>query len=108
MKVIVQIPCYNEVDNLANVVRDIPRIIPGVGTVELLIIDDGSSDGTSELATKLGVEHVIRHPRNKGLARSFHRGLEECLKRGADIIVNTDGDNQYNGADYGRRSRGMG
>ncbi len=102
MKLIVQIPCYNEAGTLAEAVADIPRTIPGIKQIEILIVDDGSVDGTSDLARKLGVDHIIRHRRNKGLARTFHRGLEECLRLGADIIVNTDGDNQYAGADISR------
>ena len=102
MKLIVQIPCYNEAGTLAEAVADIPRAIPGIDQVEILIVDDGSSDTTSEVARKLGVDHIIRHRRNKGLARTFHRGLEECLRLGADIVVNTDGDNQYSGADIAK------
>lgn len=99
MKLIVQIPCYNEEHTLPQTVADIPRDIPGVDRVELLIIDDGSSDRTVEVARELGVEHIVINMRNQGLARTFRRGLEECLKRGADIVVNTDGDNQYFGQD---------
>jgi glycosyltransferase involved in cell wall biosynthesis len=99
MKLIVQIPCYNEEHTLPSTLADIPRSIPGIDRVEILIIDDGSSDRTVEVARELGVEHIIRNKRNLGLARTFRRGIDECLKAGADIIVNTDGDNQYFGAD---------
>jgi glycosyltransferase involved in cell wall biosynthesis len=99
MKLIVQIPCYNEEHTLPQTVADIPREIPGIDQVEVLIIDDGSADRTTEVAREVGVDHIVVNRRNRGLARTFRRGLEECLKRGADIIVNTDGDNQYFGAD---------
>lgn len=95
MKVIVQIPCYNEEQTLPLVLRDMPRSIPGVDVLETLVIDDGSSDRTVEVARQLGVNHVVRHNGNKGLAAAFQTGLDACLRLGADIIVNTDGDNQY-------------
>lgn len=99
MKVIVQIPCLNEEETLPETLRDIPREIEGVDTVEILVIDDGSTDRTVEIAKAHGVEHFVINRQNMGLAASFQRGLNECLRQGADIIVNTDGDNQYNGAD---------
>ncbi len=97
MKLIVQIPCYNEADTLAGVVDDIPRQIEGIDEVEILVIDDGSTDGTAEIARQLGVDHIISNVGNIGLARTFERGLNAALAAGADIIVNTDGDNQYRG-----------
>ena len=99
MKLIVQIPCYNEEATLRQTVADIPRVIDGVDAVEILIIDDGSSDRTVPLALQIGVDHIIQHKNNKGLARAFRTGIETCLSLGADIIVNTDGDNQYAGQD---------
>lgn len=99
MKLIVQIPCYNEIDNLAQVVNSIPKSIQGIDYIEILVIDDGSSDGTSDLARQLGVNHIVRISNNKGLANAFRAGIEECIKQNADIIVNTDGDNQYNSED---------
>lgn len=99
MKLIVQIPCYNEEHTLPQTVADIPRQIEGVDQVEILIIDDGSSDRTVEVARDLGVEHIVRNKRNLGLARSFRNGIDAGLRLGADIIVNTDGDNQYCGED---------
>jgi glycosyltransferase involved in cell wall biosynthesis len=99
MKLIVQIPCYNEEHTLPQTVADIPRQITGIDTVEILVIDDGSTDRTVEVAQKIGVDHIVRNKRNMGLARTFRRGLDACLKNGADIIVNTDGDNQYAGKD---------
>lgn len=99
MKLIVQIPCYNEEHTLPQTVADIPRQISGVDQVEILIVDDGSTDRTVEVARDLGVDHVIQNKRNRGLARTFRTGLDACLKLGADIIVNTDGDNQYAGQD---------
>ena len=97
MKLIVQIPCYNEEGTLRQTLADIPRAIDGVDSVEVLIIDDGSTDRTVPLALQLGVDHIVRHTNNKGLARTFRSGIEACLSLGADIIVNTDGDNQYAG-----------
>jgi glycosyltransferase involved in cell wall biosynthesis len=99
VKLIVQIPCFNEEQTLPETVADIPRQIDGIDTVEILVIDDGSRDRTVDVAREIGVDHVIRNKRNVGLARSFRKGLDACLVRGADIIVNTDGDNQYAGAD---------
>jgi glycosyltransferase involved in cell wall biosynthesis len=99
MKLIVQIPCLNEEDTLLETVADIPRDIEGVDKVEVLIIDDGSTDRTVEVAREVGVDHVVRHRNTKGLAPAFRTGIDACLRRGADIIVNTDGDNQYCGAD---------
>lgn len=97
MKLIIQIPCFNESQNLAQTLRDLPRKIPGVDQVEVLVIDDGSNDGTAELARRCGVEHVLRFEKNQGLAKVFSTGLEYALRHGADVIVNTDGDNQYRG-----------
>lgn len=99
MKLIVQIPCYNEEHTLPETVRDIPREIDGIDKVEILIIDDGSTDRTVEVAHEIGVDYVVRNKNNRGLARTFRTGVDACLKLGADIIVNTDGDNQYAGWD---------
>ena len=95
MKLIVQIPCLNEEQTLPLVFEKMPRHIPGVDTVEFLLIDDGSSDRTVEVARELGVHHFVRHTRNMGLGQSFHDGVLKALELGADIVVNTDGDNQY-------------
>lgn len=95
MKVIVQIPCYNEEKTLPLVLNSIPKKIPGVDSVETLVIDDGSRDKTIEVALRLGATHIIRHRRNKGLATTFADGINAALRLGADIIVNTDADNQY-------------
>ena len=99
MKLIIQIPCLNEEETLAIAIGELPRAVSGFDTVEWLVIDDGSNDGTAELAKRLGVEHVVRHPTNRGLATAFMTGLEACLRLGADVIVNTDADNQYQAAD---------
>ena len=101
-KLIIQIPCYNEEKTLPVTLQAIPRAIKGVDKVELLIIDDGSTDRTVEVALGHGVDHVVKLTNNKGLAEGFLNGLDACLRLGADIIVNTDGDNQYNGADIER------
>lgn len=99
MKLIVQIPCLNEEKTLPQTVADIPRRIDGVDKVEILVIDDGSTDRTVQVARELGVDHVFVNRKNLGLARTFRKGLDACLHLGADIIVNTDGDNQYAGWD---------
>jgi len=99
MKLMIQIPCLNEEQTLPVTIKDIPRQIDGVDEVEVLIIDDGSTDHTVDVAKENGVDHVVKFTNNKGLAKAFTAGLDACLKLGADIIVNTDGDNQYNGQD---------
>jgi glycosyltransferase involved in cell wall biosynthesis len=97
MKLIIQIPCFNEANTLPLVLAELPRAIPGIDCIETLVVDDGSHDGTAEVAARLGVTHVIRHPRNLGLAQAFQTGLDAGLRLGADVIVNTDADNQYPG-----------
>ncbi|HVP10343.1 MAG TPA: glycosyltransferase family 2 protein, partial [Phycisphaerae bacterium] len=99
MKLIVQIPCLNEEATLPATLRDIPRQIEGIDKVEILIIDDGCTDRTVEVARRLGVDHIISFPANRGLGHAFAAGIDFCLRHGADIIVNTDGDNQYYGGD---------
>jgi glycosyltransferase involved in cell wall biosynthesis len=99
MKLVIQIPCYNEEKILPATLRALPRRIPGVDAVELLVIDDGSSDGTAETARKSGADGVIALPKHAGLAAAFTAGLEAALMRGADVIVNTDADNQYSADD---------
>jgi len=98
-KLIIQIPCYNEQQTLALALAELPREVPGVDAVEWLIIDDGSVDGTVEVARANGVDHVVSMGRNQGLAKAFMAGLSACIERGADVIVNTDADNQYNAGD---------
>ncbi|WP_132998976.1 glycosyltransferase family 2 protein [Luteimonas arsenica] len=99
MKLIIQIPCLNETGTLAIAINALPREVPGFDTVEWLVIDDGSTDGTAGLARELGVHHVVRHPVNRGLAAAFMTGMDACLALGADVIVNTDADNQYEARD---------
>ncbi len=99
MKLIIQIPCYNEEETLSVTLKDLPKHIEGIDVIETLIIDDGSSDGTVKKAGDLGVDHILKLPGHRGLAEAFRRGLERCLELQSDIIVNTDGDNQYNGGD---------
>ena len=99
MKLIIQIPCLNETGTLAIAIDALPREVEGFDTVEWLVIDDGSTDGTAELARTLGVHHVVRHPVNRGLAAAFMTGMDACLALGADVIVNTDADNQYEARD---------
>jgi len=99
LKLIIQIPCFNEEHTLPETVNDLPAEIEGIDKIEVLIIDDGSTDRTVEVAKELNVDHIIQNKNNRGLARSFRKGLDACLGLGADIIVNTDGDNQYAGWD---------
>jgi glycosyltransferase involved in cell wall biosynthesis len=99
VKLIVQIPCLNEESTLPATIRDIPRRIPGIDQVEILIIDDGCSDRTVTIARDLGVDHILSFMGNRGLGHAFAAGIDRCLMLGADIIVNTDGDNQYFGGD---------
>jgi len=98
-KLIIQIPCYNEEKSLPVTLKDLPRKLPGISKVEWLIIDDGSSDRTVETARELGVDHVVRLIRHQGLAKGFMAGIQACVELGADIIVNTDADNQYHAGD---------
>lgn len=99
MKLIIQIPCFNEAETLEITLNDLPRQIEGIDTIEYLIINDGSTDNTEEIAKRWGVQHIVHFKRNLGLARGFLAGIDLALRNGADIIVNTDADNQYCGAD---------
>jgi glycosyltransferase involved in cell wall biosynthesis len=101
-KLIIQIPCFNEAATLPAALAALPRRLPGVDRIEVLIVDDGSKDGTAEVALAHGVDHIVRFPRNLGLAAAFTAGIAEALRQGADIIVNTDADNQYNADDIPR------
>ena len=95
MKLVIQIPCFNEEDTLPVTLKALPKHIDGIDEIEVLVIDDGSADSTAETANRCGVEHIVRHSKNLGLAKSFITGLNKALDMGADIIVNTDADNQY-------------
>ena len=99
MKLIIQIPCFNEEATLPKVIADLPRSIEGIDSIETLIVDDGSTDQTISVAKELKINHIVKFTNNRGLARAFMAGLDACLRLGADIIVNTDGDNQYYGGD---------
>jgi len=99
MKLVIQIPCYNEAESLPATLAALPRQVPGVDRVEWLVVDDGSTDATAEVARAHGVDHVVRLSSNQGLARAFMAGLEAAVRAGADVIVNTDADNQYDAAD---------
>jgi glycosyltransferase involved in cell wall biosynthesis len=99
MKLIIQIPCYNEAETLEIALNDLPKHIDGIDTIEYLIINDGSKDNTVEVARSWGVHYIVSFACNKGLAKGFMAGISECLRQGADIIVNTDADNQYCGED---------
>lgn len=105
MKLIIQIPCLNEENTLPQALADLPREIPGIDTIEYLVIDDGSTDRTVEVAHMCGVHHVLRLGSNRGLATAFRMGVDYALSHGADIVVNTDGDNQYCGADIAKLVR---
>jgi glycosyltransferase involved in cell wall biosynthesis len=99
MKLMIQIPCYNEEETLEIALNDLPKTIKGIDQIEYLIINDGSKDNTVEVAKRWGIHHVVNFKKNRGLAKGFIAGLDACLRNGADIIVNTDADNQYCGAD---------
>lgn len=99
MKLIIQIPCHNEEKTLGVTLNDLPKTVKGIDVIEILIIDDGSTDKTVEVARENGVKHILSFPYKRGLAEAFRKGLARSLELGADIIVNTDGDNQYKGSD---------
>jgi len=99
MKLIIQIPCYNEEKTLPLTLKDLPTQIPGIDVIETIIINDGSKDNTLKAAKDMGVDHILSFKNNKGLSKAFSEGIEKCLELGADVIVNTDADNQYRGKD---------
>jgi glycosyltransferase involved in cell wall biosynthesis len=101
-KLIIQIPCLNEAETLPATLADLPSSVPGIDVIEVLVIDDGSRDGTADVARANGVHHIVRLTRNKGLAAAFMAGIDASLKQGADFIVNTDADNQYAGSEIGK------
>lgn len=101
MKLIIQIPCFNEAETLGPTLAALPTSLPGIDTIEVLVVDDGSQDETAAVARREGAHHVVRHHTNRGLAAAFRTGLESALRLGADIIVNTDADNQYQADDIG-------
>lgn len=101
-KLVIQIPCLNEAGTLSATLASLPQQIEGIDTIELLVIDDGSADGTADIARRWGVHHIVRHRRNRGLAAAFQSGLDAALTVGADVIVNIDADGQYTGADIAR------
>ena len=101
-KLIIQIPCLNEAETLPATLADLPTSVPGIDVIEVLVIDDGSKDGTADVARAHGVHHIVRFTRNKGLAAAFMAGIDASLKQHADFIVNTDADNQYAGSDIGK------
>jgi glycosyltransferase involved in cell wall biosynthesis len=102
MKLVIQIPCFNEEQTLPQTIRDLPKSIPGIDQIEILVVDDGSTDRTVEAARSCGVHHILSLGTNRGLGRAFAMGLEKAVSLGADIVVNTDGDNQYAGADIAK------
>jgi glycosyltransferase involved in cell wall biosynthesis len=105
VRLIIQIPCFNEEANLADTLAALPHHVPGFDVVETLIIDDGSTDATADVARRAGATYLLRFPVNLGLARAFSAGLDAALKLGADVIVNTDADNQYRGSDVAQLVR---
>ena len=102
MKLVIQIPCFNEQQTLPQTIRDLPKAIPGIDQIEILVVDDGSTDRTVEVARLCGAHHILSLGTNRGLGRAFAAGVEKALSLGADIVVNTDGDNQYMGADIAK------
>lgn len=102
MKLVIQIPCFNEQETLPQTIRDLPTTLPGIDQIEILVVDDGSTDQTAEVARQCGAHHILRLGTNRGLGRAFAAGLEMAMSLQADIVVNTDGDNQYVGADIAK------